>query len=295
MPKKGLGKGLKALIPDYETGSDEYIDNNISIDSIIPNQNQPRIDFNSKKAVNALQDLAQSIKINGVLQPITVRKTKNDKYEIIAGERRWRASKKAGLDSIPCYIINIENDSSMLELALIENIQRENLNPIEEAESYLILKERYNLSQEKIAKKVGKARTTITNTLRLLKLPKEIQLSLQNGLIQAGHARALLKFRGLTKSKKMKSLFNRIKTENLSVRQVEKIASKMINKNSTSKNNPTKNENSKHLQLYEDNLRAAFGTKVKIKQNKNGLGKITIDLLSEEDLDRILELVSNLS
>ena len=124
MPKKGLGKGLKALIPDYETGSDKYIDNNISIDSIIPNQNQPRIDFNSKKAVNALQDLAQSIKINGVLQPITVRKTKSDKYEIIAGERRWRASKKAGLDSIPCYIINIENDSSMLELALIENIQR---------------------------------------------------------------------------------------------------------------------------------------------------------------------------
>ena len=291
MPKKVLGKGLKALIPDYESSGDDYIDNQILIDNIIPNKNQPRTDFDN----NALNELADSIKINGILQPITVRKIKPNKFEIIAGERRWRASKVAGLNTIPCYIININNDSKMLELALVENIQRENLNPIEEAESYLILKEKYNLSQDLIAKKVGKARSTITNSLRLLKLPQKIKNSLQNGLIQAGHARALLKFNGLTKSKKMNNLFQRIKNENLSVRQVEKIALLMIDKNTSSDKKLIKKVSNNNIEIYEENLRTVFGTKVKIEQSKNGSGKIIINLLSDDDLERILEIVSKLN
>jgi len=296
MPKKGLGKGLKALIPDYDLVGDDYIDNQIPINNIIPNHNQPRIDFTSKHAIISLKELTNSIKLNGVLQPITVRKIKNNKYEIIAGERRWRASKAAGLKTIPCYIINIENDSKMLELALVENLQRENLNPIEEAESYLILKEKYNLSQDEIAKKVGKARTTISNSIRLLKLPSNIKTSLKNGLIQAGHARALLKFHRFDKKRKMENLFKRIKNENLSVRQVEEISSKMIDSkkyNQSIKKKIQKKILNTDIQTYEENLRTIFGTKVKIEQKKNGTSKIIIDIYSSEELNRILEIVSN--
>jgi len=289
MPKKGLGKGLKALITDYDSSGDDYIDNQILIDNIIPNKNQPRNNFDN----NTLNELSESIKINGILQPITVRKINSKKFEIIAGERRWRASKMAGLDTIPCYIIDINNDSKMLELALVENIQRENLNPIEEAESYLILKEKYNLSQDLIAEKVGKARSTITNSLRLLKLPQEIKNSLKNGLIHAGHARALLKLSGTTKRIKMYNLFQRIKNENLSVRQVEKIALLMMNKNTSKK--LTKKVFNQNIEIYEENLRTIFGTKVKIEQSKNGSGKIIINLLCDDDLERILEIVSKLN
>jgi len=294
MPKKGLGKGLKALIPDYDLSGDDYIDNQIPIKNIIPNKNQPRVDFSSQKALDSLEELTQSIINNGVLQPITVRKINNSNYEIIAGERRWRASQAAGLKTIPCYIINIKNDSKMLELALVENLQRENLNPIEEAESYLILKEQYHLSQDEIAKKVGKARSTITNSIRLLKLPLKIQNNLKNGSIQAGHARALLKLNGTNKIKKIDNLFKRIKNENLSVRQVENIASKMISSN---KKNQLikKNISNKNIQIYEENLRNVFGTKVKIEQKKSGLGKIIIDLQSEYDLDRIIELIEKIT
>ena len=291
MPKKALGKGLKALIPAYDSSGDDYIDNQILIKNIIPNKNQPRTDFDN----NSLNELAESIKINGVLQPITVRKIKSNKFEIIAGERRWRASKIAKLDTIPCYIININNDSKMLELALVENIQRENLNPIEEAESYLILKEKYNLSQDSIAKKVGKGRSTITNSLRLLKLPKEIKNSLKNGLIQAGHARALLKFQGKTNSNKMTNLFQRIINENLSVRQIEKIASLMIDSKISFNKKQIKKISKTNIEMHEEDLKTVFGTKVKIEQNKNGSGKIIINLLSDDDLERILEIVSKLN
>ena len=191
MSSKRLGKGINAIInPDSKKNanfSKRTGVNKVKINDIKPNPDQPRRDFDKK----SLEELSLSIKNKGIITPITLRKSGKD-YEIVAGERRWRAAKKANLKSIPAYIIDINNDSEMMQVALIENIQREDLNAIEEAEGYAILNSKYGLSHDEIANTIGKKRTTISNALRLLKLPPEIRKSIREGKISAGHGRAIL-------------------------------------------------------------------------------------------------------
>ena len=212
MTDKRLGKGLQALITSYSTENDRSMDGNVSIDDIIPNRNQPRQDFNQEQ----LDELTKSIASSGILQPLTVRESSEGKYELIAGERRLRAAKNVGLKSVPVYVLSIDADVEMMEYALIENVQRVDLNPLEEAEGYAILSGKYGLSQEKIASRVGKSRPVIANSLRLLKLPPEIKLSLKQGGISAGHARSIL---SLKKTNQMVTLYQKIINEKLNVRQ----------------------------------------------------------------------------
>ena len=288
MPKRGLGKGLKALIPEYDSVNEKSLDNEIPISSIIPNKNQPRIDFSSNNAKKSLDELSKSIKENGVLQPVTVRQIKDKHYELIAGERRLRASKVAGLKTIPCYIISVNSESEMLEFALIENIQREGLNPIEEAESYLLLKEKYKLTQSQIAKKVGKGRTTITNSLRLLKLPKNIKNSLISGQIQAGHARAILKLSNLND---INDTFDKLIEKNLSVRQLEGMTNSLIkrNKNKVLKT-ITKSTNKINYGDYEEKISQIFNSKIKIKKSN---GKLIIYFSKNSNHEEILSKLIN--
>ena len=215
MADKRLGKGLEALITSYTTkDGDRYLDGAVPIEQIIANRNQPRQDFNPKE----MQELTDSIKANGILQPLTVRDLDDGKFELIAGERRLRSAREAGLETVPVYILSIEADVEMMEYALIENIQRVDLNPIEEAEGYAILCGKYNLAQEEIAKRVGKSRPAIANALRLLKLPPEIKSALKSGDISAGHARAIL---GVRKSLQMMTLYQKVMSSRLIVRQRE--------------------------------------------------------------------------
>ena len=225
---KVLGKGLEALIKKHDTEENSrYLSGEISIKKIQPNPNQPRQTFNPNK----MEELKQSIKEKGVLQPLTVKQLKNGLFEIVAGERRYRAAKAIGLKWIPAYTINIKNDSEMMELALIENIQRVNLNPIEEAEGYAVLRGKYQFSQKEIAKKVSKSRTEIANKIRLLKLPPIIKDSLRENQISYGHARALI---GIKESKTMIAIFYNIIKNKISVRETEKII-KAIQKNGITK------------------------------------------------------------
>ena len=213
---KRLGKGLEALISSYSTENEGSINGAIEVDKIVPNRNQPRQEFNTEK----LNDLVKSIKSVGILQPLTVRETKDQYFELVAGERRLRAAKIVGLKTVPAYILSINADVEMMEFALIENVQREDLNPIEEAEGYAILSGKYNLSHDQIAKKIGKNRSTIANSIRLLKLPPEIKKSVKIGKISSSHARTLL---GLKKSINMLTLHQKIIREELSVRKTERL------------------------------------------------------------------------
>ena len=284
---KRLGKGLKALIPEYSSEEDRYMEDGIPIDSIIPNSSQPRQDFSE----SAMKNLINSIRENGILQPLTLRDLGNGKYELIAGERRWRAAEIAGLEAVPGYIISIEADVEMLEYAMVENVQRENLNAVEEAEGYAILSGKYNMTQDQIAKKVGKKRTTISNILRLLKLPPEIKRSLRKGDISAGHARAILQLR---KSTQMQNLFRKVIQEKLSVRQVEEIASNLIKPQTTIKTSKKKTRKFSIITEFENNLISTLGTKVQIHKTRKGAGKISISFYSKDDLERILELISSI-
>ena len=217
MSSKNLGRGIEALISsNVKDKSKKTIDPGVSyvkVSEIKPNPNQPRRNFDSK----ALDELSNSINEKGVITPITIRQLDKG-YEIIAGERRWRAAKKAKLKSIPAYVLHIDSEAEMLEVALIENIQRENLNAIEEAEGYAVLNSKYDLSHEYIAKTIGKNRTTISNALRLLKLPLEIRRSIRDGEISAGHGRAILQKKTITS---MRRLWKKIIKESLSVRKAE--------------------------------------------------------------------------
>ncbi len=276
MPKKALGKGLKALIgePDglarYEPSSGNYID----VDLIEPNPLQPRKDFDEEK----LAALGSSIKADGVLQPILVRRA-GEKYQIIAGERRWRAALKAGLLSIPATIRDAD-DEDMLKIALIENLQREDLNPIEEANAYKTLIDSHDLTQETLARYVGKNRTTITNTLRLLGLPADVQAHVSRGTVSMGHARALL---GLEDSSLQIDLCERIADEGLSVRQVEAIVKKG---GRPRKKRPTPVVDP-DVRRVEDELQRALGTKVRIR-SAGKRGKIEISFSSPEQLEGII-------
>ena len=192
MANKRLGKGLEALISSYSTDDGgRYVDGAIPINQIIPNSNQPRHEFNTEK----MEELTASIKSAGILQPLTVREIGDNKFELIAGERRLRAAKKAGLQTVPVYILSVDADVEMMEYALVENVQRVDLNPIEEAEAFAMLSGKYDLSHDEIANRVGKNRSTIANSLRLLKLPPEIKSAVKAGKISAGHARAILSIR----------------------------------------------------------------------------------------------------
>ncbi len=278
-----LGRGLNALIPDTKSApmSEDATLNEIEVMLIRPNPYQPRLEFDPV----ALQELKSSIEENGVIQPITVRRV-DDHFELISGERRLRAVTEIGLDRVPCYIRQIESKEEMLELAIIENVQRERLNPIEQAQAYQRLIEECKLTQDEVAKKIGKERSTITNIIRLLKLPTHIQASVRKNEISMGHARSLL---AISNDKKQKNIWKQILSDGLSVRKVESLIKEEQEK---SKARPKKKEvqrRSVFVQKVEDNLRDVLGTKVLIRPKKEG-GTIEVDFYSPEDLSRLVEL-----
>ena len=277
MATKRLGKGLEALIqgtsnkPPLESGVMP-----IPINNIVTNPLQPRKDGLDKKS---LQELIASIRKKGVITPITVKKD-NDQFILIAGERRVRASKHAGLKEIPGYIVSISDESELMEIALIENIQRENLNPIDEAEGFAVLQSKYNHSQDSIAKSVGKKRVTVSNALRLLKLPRNIINSLRSQTITAGHGRAILMMKT---SRGMNRLFDLIVSKNLSVRAAEAIAKGKSTKK-VSVTSKKIRKSSSPLKMIEDELITILGTKVEIHHSKKG-GDIEIHFFSDDDFD----------
>ena len=285
MSSKRLGKGINAIInPDSKKNANSSKRtgvNKVKINDIKPNPDQPRRDFDKK----SLEELSLSIKNKGVITPITLRKSGKD-YEIVAGERRWRAAKKAKLKSIPAYIIDIKNNSEMMQVALIENIQREDLNAIEEAEGYAILNSKYGLSHDEIANTIGKKRTTISNALRLLKLPPEIRKSIRAGKISAGHGRAILQKKTISA---MQVFWKKIINESLSVRAAEALVRPLSKVKKIRKVGVKKGS----IKGIEDKLIEIFGTKVKLKPSQVG-GSIEIVYFSDDDLDRILDLLQSI-
>ena len=287
MADKRLGKGLEALITSYTTkDGDRYLDGAVPIEQIIANRNQPRQDFNPKE----MQELTDSIKANGILQPLTVRDLDDGKFELIAGERRLRSAREAGLETVPVYILSVEADVEMMEYALIENIQRVDLNPIEEAEGYAILCGKYNLAQEEIAKRVGKSRPAIANALRLLKLPPEIKSALKSGDISAGHARAIL---GVRKSLQMMTLYQKVIRSGLNVRQTEELVKNIAESSKELQKIQKSGPRNSEIVQIENNLISKFGTKVVIQKKRGGKGKIQIEFYSENDLQRILDILTD--
>ena len=276
-----LGRGLGALLPELGQGERKTL-LYCGIEEIIPNRSQPRKHFDESK----LQELAESIKENGILEPLIVRRTEHG-YELIVGERRWRAAQKAGLKEIPVLVKEAEGRAA-LEISLIENLQREDLNPIEEAEAFKHLIEEFHISQEDLSKRIGKDRTTITNTLRLLKLPLEVRDHLLQNRITSGHARAIL---SLENKEKQKELCALIIKRGLSVREAEAIAKRWSEKPKKSIA-PAKKRGDLESQLgsLQDSMMKHLGTKVHITQ-KGKRGKIEIEYYSPEDLERIVETI----
>tara|TARA_Y100001970_G_scaffold165022_1_gene201640 strand:+ start:745 stop:1602 length:858 start_codon:yes stop_codon:yes gene_type:complete len=282
---KSLGRGIEAIIGSKIEGqlkkrNDPGV-SYVKVSEVKPNPNQPRRNFDSK----ALNELSNSINKKGVITPITIRQLDKG-YEIIAGERRWRAAKKAKLKSIPAYVLHIDSEAEMMEVALIENIQRENLNAIEEAEGYAVLNSKYDLSHEYIAKTIGKNRTTISNALRLLKLPLEIRTSIRDGEISAGHGRAILQKKTITS---MRRLWKKIIKESLSVRKAEALVRPKRKKKKEKKLLVPKAP----IRAIENELVEIFGTKVKLKPSQIG-GSIEITYFSDDDLERIIDLLQSL-
>lgn len=283
--KGGLGKGLSALIKDKEkvdllineikllpTETIELIE----LDKILPREDQPRKVFNDE----ALNELADSIKENGVIQPIILREVEEG-YQIITGERRWRASRIAGLTAIPSIVRTIDTETTA-KISLIENIQRENLNPIEEAQAYKSLMQEYELKQDELAKAVGKSRSYISNSLRLLKLDKSIIEYIYEGKLSAGHGKALL---SIEDKKEQKRIANKIIEDGLNVRDTEK-------KTSKKRRRPLKKLKDSHIIDLEEQLMSALGTKVQLVTKKKA-GKIEIEYYNNDDLDRLLDLLLN--
>ena len=285
MSSKRLGKGINAIIKPTSqkntNSSNRPGVNKVNINIIKPNPDQPRRDFSEK----SLEELSLSIKSKGVITPITLRKS-GKHYEIVAGERRWRAAKKANIKSIPAYIINVKNSSEMMQVALIENIQREDLNAIEEAEGYAILSSKHGLSHDEIANTIGKKRATISNSLRLLKLPPEIRKSIRDGKISAGHGRAILQKKTVSA---MQSFWKKIINESLSVREAEAFV-KPSSRVKKIRKVKVKRGSTKGI---EDKLVEIFGTKVKLKPSQMG-GSIEIVYFSDDDLARILDLLQSI-
>ncbi len=278
MNKRGLGRGLEALIPMEQKG--EEIVQEIEIKKIVANDKQPRKDFDEKK----LSELADSMKQHGILQPIILRK-KGSTYELVAGERRWRAAAKAGIEKIPAIVKELSN-ADVMEIALIENLQREDLNPMEEAAAYKTLMNDFGLTQEELSKRVGKSRSLIANTVRLLNLDKEIQDLVFQDKLTAGHARALL---SIQEKKERLKLAKKISEESLSVRQTEQIVKKISDEKKKNKIKKPKEINPVMLDITEK-LQRSLGTRVRIKGNEKR-GKIEIEFYSGDELERILETI----
>lgn len=296
--RNGLGKGLDSLIPnksnvksspspekkiekdENESKSGEIL---VKLNQVEPNRDQPRKEFDE----DSLMELADSIKQFGVLQPLIVQK-KKDYYEIIAGERRWRAAKLAGIKEIPVIIKNFTNQE-IVEISLIENIQRENLNPIEEAMAYKRLLEEFNLKQDEVAERVSKSRTAVTNSMRLLKLSSRVQQMIVDDMISTGHARALL---AIDDEEQQYQLAIKIFDEKLSVRETEKLVKALKNPKKE-----IKKEQPEHVFVYqnlEEHMKNIIGTKVKVNAKANGKGKIEIEYYSEDELERIYDLIMSI-
>ena len=294
--KKGLGKGLGNLIPESDKEAQktkvvekvvekkvivkEPAETIVKINEVEPNKNQPRRTFDE----DALLELAESIKQHGVIQPLIVKK-RDKYYEIIAGERRWRAAKMAGLKEIPIVIKNL-SDQEIMEVALIENIQREDLNPIEEAQAYQRLIKEYNYKQDELAERVSKSRVAVTNSMRLLKLDERVQKMIIDDMISAGHARALL---AITDSEKQYTIAMKVFDEKLSVRETEKLI-KNLDKQVKPKVNTTP-ENDFIYRDIENKLKESMGTKVIIHNKDNNKGKIEIEYYSQDDFERIVDIL----
>ncbi len=285
----GNGRGLDALIDTKEVrtqGSSNL--NEIAIGLIEPNPNQPRREFDE----NALAELAHSISEIGIIQPITLRQTSDGKYQIIAGERRWRASQLAGLTAIPAYIRTVE-DESVMEMALVENIQREDLNAIEIALAYEHLAETTGMTQEKIAERIGKSRTAVTNYMRLLKLPAQVQMALKNKEIDMGHARALL---ALDSPSVQIKLFKEIQKHGYSVRKVEEMVNMLKSGQdiqTARKKIAAKAQMPEEFSMLRDRLSSFFSTNVQMTCSPKGKGKISIPFANEEELERIMNALDN--
>ena len=289
--KRGLGRGLDAILQSPETDitssdiSGNYVAGavaELNIDFIEANPFQPRTDFDE----TALNELAESIKIQGVIQPVTVRKMGRDKYQLISGERRLRASKMAGLKTIPVFI-RVANDEQMLEMALIENTHREGLNAIEIALSYQRLIEECTITQEQLSEKVGKDRSTVTNFLRLLKLPPEVQVALRDGFISMSQARAII---NIDDKAKQLVILKEIIDKDLSVRQVEELVRSLNTKNIKTKKQ--KDVLPEAFIFTVDSLSKSLNTKVKINRNSKGKGSLTIDFKNDEDFERLIALIN---
>ena len=296
--KKGLGKGLDSLIPDNKSmksvTSEKTVESKedaaaksgvqvMKINEVEPNRDQPRKNFDE----DALLELSDSIKQFGVLQPLLVRKRK-DYYEIIAGERRWRAAKLAGVKEVP--VIEKEyTDQEILEIGLIENIQRENLNPIEEAIAYKRLLEEFNLKQDEVAERVSKSRTAVTNSMRLLKLSDKVQQMIIDDIISTGHARALL---AIDDPELQYTLANKIFDEKLSVRETEKLVKEIKNPKKPKEKKPV--ANSFIYQDLEEKMKSVFGTKVSIASKGKGKGKIEIEYYSDDELEHLFDMMMSI-
>jgi ParB family chromosome partitioning protein len=279
--KMALGKGLGALLPEYDQAESKTLFY-CGIEEILPNRSQPRKHFDESR----LEELAESIREKGILEPLIVRKVEQG-YELIVGERRWRAAQKAGLKEVPVLVREVEGQEA-LELSLIENVQRENLNPVEEAEAFKRLTEEFNISQEELATRIGKDPTTLANAVRLLPLPPEVRSQLLQNRITSGHARAIL---SLDAKERQKELCSLIIQKGLSVREAEALAKRWSKKSKK----PTaagqkKGELVSQLKSLQDSLRQNLGTKVRIV-SKGKKGKIEIEYYSHEDLGRIVEAI----
>ena len=290
--KELLGKGIRSLLQsidtDLKTSSGNLKTtvvesvtgtNRIPLDEIDPNPKQPRRDFDEQ----ALNDLAESIKLHDIVQPVTVSRLPSGRYRLIAGERRLKAAKLAGLKDIPAYIRQA-NDAQLLELALLENLQREDLNAIEIALSYKRMMEELSYTQENVAERMGKDRSTVANFIRLLKLPPDIQIAVRNGEISMGHARAIINVDTIDKQL---FIFDEIKEKGLSVRQTEALVRNLY-KDAGVVKNPTKSRLEPAFQKIEDNLASHFSTRVKLRHGKNNSGQITLEYYSIDELNNIL-------
>lgn len=301
--KKGLGRGLDMLIPKEEKKEavqedkkeaskkepekkSEY-DMMVPINQIEPNRNQPRKQFDE----DAIEELADSIKQFGVIQPLIVKKRENY-YEIIAGERRWRASKKAGIKKVP-VIVKDYDENEILKISLIENLQREDLNPIEEALAYQQLKSEYGLKQDEIATSISKSRTAITNTMRLLKLDERVQKMVMDNLITSGHGRTLIP---IENKEVQYQTAVKIMDEGLSVREAERIVKKMLEDKKQNKEEASleQQEEQRYLSFFEGKMKDILGSKVTIKNKKNQKGKIEIEYYSKDELERIIDLIQSI-
>lgn len=302
MAARGLGKGLDSLIPNAlgetktkkeavakakseATTEEKEPQTLVKITKVEPNREQPRKNFDE----DALQELADSIKQFGLLQPILVQDRK-DYYEIIAGERRWRAAKLAGLKEVPVIIRNY-TEQEIVEISLIENIQREDLNPVEEAMAYKRLIDEFHLKQDEIAERVGKSRTAVTNAMRLLKLSEKVQQMLIDEMITAGHARAIL---SIADKEKQESIAMKIFDEKLSVRETEALVKRMLEPPKTAKKSKFSSAEDAIYESLEEKMKSIMGTRVQIHRKKNDKGKIEIEYYSKDELERIIDLFESI-